>query len=439
MILLIFSFSTFATWSIENNTWSIENNTWSIFDINTQLTSTWKSDMNIKEWLEELNKKKNELINDLAWKDDIFKKIENLENEKKKAELSIDMLEKMNSEYQLQLEKIKLELKNIYNDKKTLLNKISEYKDAISLNNQELTRLKGEKINNAMILENLSKMKLSLIDKENEIFFWKLKNIWIIFWILIFIFIVTEIIYNTTQKELDYLNNYSKKIARLNIINVITILLLIILFIFSALYLKPELAVWFLFFWSALILIFKDIILSFFASIIILLNYDIGDEIWIEELWINIKWNLVKLTPLYMVMKELWSWNLWFSWRIIKIPNKAVFEKLLIKETSNYSKYLRDSIKIILSTSSSFEKTENRVNLKKQMDKIKEIEILLEERLIKIPLQELGIFSDFKDLKYKKHFYTDNSGCSYVDISWISNKEESNIIKEKILNILFNE
>lgn len=411
--------------------------TWSVFSWSQALQSaSWSLSTDVKDKLDALNKKKNDLVNELTWNDEVSKKITSLESENTQKTMSIETLEKMNYEYKLKIEALTKESEDIKLNNTDLISKINEYKDAIKLNNSELTKLKSEKINNAMILESLSKLKSDLAEKESKIIQEKVRNIMVAFWFLLFVFVVTEILYNKEKKELEYLNNSSRKIARLNIINVITMMSLIVLIIFSTIYLKPDLAIGFLFFWSALIIIFKDTILSFFASITVLLNYDIGDEIGIDEGGMETNGILVKLTPLYMVIKETMETG-GFSWKIIKIPNKTVYEKSILKGSSNYSKLAKDIIILPLLSKGMVERRENLWMPKDNINTLPKIDAYLESLVIGYSLPELWIYSDFNNSKYKKRIFSDHDWNAFIEYSWIWDLVMNETIKLWILNIFY--
>jgi len=409
------------------NSW-IENNT----QDNKSFTDSW-----IKSDLDSLNKKKNELINWLTWNDYLSKKIKELEYSIEKINTEKEILKKNNSDYEKKIKELEDKLLKDNKNTSAIKSELNSYKKAVLRNEEELALLKAEKINNAIMLDSLAKIKVDLKEKENDVLYWKLIKISFAYIVLLFVFIITEILYKKEKKESEYLNNSSKKIARLNIINVITIILFIILTIISILYLNPELAIWFLFFWSALILIFKDTILSFFASIIIITNYDIWSYIWFEEWWIKTHGVLVKLNPLYMVLKEFNENKTWYSWRIIKIPNKNVFEKSIIKWSENYSEYNLDNIILPIITKWIFEKNETKNIWKNNYWKISKIDDFLDNFIEKKSLKKLWIFFDYHNIKYKKKIFSDKEWNLFIEYSWIDIKDTNELIKKNIIDIYY--
>lgn len=389
---------------------------------------------NVSNWIDVINNKKKELINDLSWVDTLTSKITDLENEIQQKKIQNNTLLELNNWYEKKIEEI---TKNNEKLTKWLEQEISYYKKAIETNNNTIATIKSEQINTTLILENLSKLKLELDDKQNSIYYNKLMNLIIILLFIVSWYLITSFLYNKEKHDTEYFTNSSKKIARLNISNVIFTILFIFLILFGSIYLRPEYAIWLLFFGSSFIVIFKDTIVSFIASIFVILNYDIGDMLGYEVSWFKTNGVLVKVTPLHMNIKEYNDSKWIFTWRIVKIPNKVLFENSIIKNSNNYSNLVQEDILLPVATKWMVEKTENKHLPNQYITKLGNIENILNEELTVYWLEELWIFSDFYDTKYKKQFINDKDNNIFVEYVWLRKKNDSDIVKEKILKEFF--
>lgn len=389
--------------------------------------------------LENIGKLRAQLMKELSGKDELNTKIKELETLLEQKNIEVRTLEQINSDFQKKITDLTTNNLSLSEKNKR---EIEQYKAIINNNNKRLAEIEGEKLNTTVILENLAKVKQELSDKSDAIFYNKLVNIGIIFAVLILLFWITRIVYQRYKKKLqEHEDNLylSKKFwelsATFNVVNVIITIVSVLVLVGAILYLKPELAVGLLFFGSAFIVIFKETIVSFIASIMIIVRFSIGDDIMYDNGGIKGYGTITKLTAFYIVIKEkqLEGHKDGYTGRIINIPNKIVFEQSLVKASSNYTDYVLESIVLPVSTK---ELLSTKDEFKNIGDVTNEKMSLIEELLNKeLPiLQDVSMFSTMKNRKYKKTIVSDDDKIN-ITYSWLTKAGDFNI-KEKVVEIL---
>lgn len=401
-----------------------------------EFTEIIKANVNDKNAFESLTKKRMELISNLN-NTALENKIKELESIVKQKEIEVGTLEKINSEFK---EKIKSLEASWESKTAEMQSEIDKYKLAIKQNNEKLSTIEAERINTTLILENLAKVQSELDKKEDNIFKAKIYNILSILSVLWLFYIISILIYKHYRKKLsanhESHKNIGKIVARMNVVSVATTIAVGIVLAFSVIYLKPELAVWFLFFGSAFILIFKDLILSFIASIFVMVKYNIWDDIIYDSQWVKANGRITKLTPLFIVIREI-DWDIkrdTFSWRIINIPNKVVFEAWVIKNSNNYSDFFRSSFDFVVKLTDSESNNDYR---RRVVEKMNEIEHYLEEVLEALPTREKGLYGNINSKYTKNIFYKEKEYI--VRYEWIEPAWFEENIKEFMFDVIMKE
>lgn len=389
-----------------------------------------------KSPLEVISGKRLEMITSFN-KTSLENKISELEGLVKQKNIEISTLEWINGKHKQKI----AELQNIRSEESEEYRlEIESYKEAIRKNNETLASIQADKLNNELILESLAKVQKEHEARDNREFNKKVSNILFIIGLLLFIYLLSIGVYKYYRKKLsssywdrDMELKISKVITRMNVVNVLTLLLFGFVLASSIIYIKPELAVWFLFFGSAFIVVFKDALVSFVASIVIIAKFNIWDDI-LYEFWGNkLSGKITKLTSLNMVIREIADEvdRTAYSWRIINIPNKTIFEQNVIKNSSNYSNFVYNHVDIPIKTHYSEANKEEWVEMKNKLDKVEE---LLNSSVQVIPQIDRGLYGNVSN-KYKKSFRSNEKEYIIITYKWLEERWTTKI-KDGILEIL---
>lgn len=367
-------------------------------------------------------------------------RIKELEWTIRQKDLELWTLREINNTYEGNISNLETQINNKQWVQEELMYEINKYKEAIKQNNRKLAEIEAERVNTELILENLAKVQWELQDKEDKEFNRKIGNILITIAILWILYFISVLIYKHYRRKLSDNQEHSEKIskivAQMNVVNVAVTIMVVLVLAFSIIYLKPELAVGFLFFGSAFIIIFKDAILSFIASILVMVKFNIWDDIVYEALWVKANWKITKLTPLFIVVREV-DWDLnrdTYTWRIFNLPNKVVFESWLIKNAANYSHFWKSYFDFVIKLSD----WENNLNYRNRMqEKMKEIDNYLEEVLPTLPNRDKWLFWNITTKFDKTIFYKEKEYI--VRYEWIEPMWFDKNIKQFMFDVIMKE
>ena len=238
----------------------------------------------------------------------------------------------------LEKETLKVELNKLKNERTKLNEDLTYYKDL--QNKFEKENLEKEKI-----LSLYTEMKSNLDREKAEEIWQKLKTyFYFIIWLSILWFLLLVLHRHKKDKVRE---------IRLNVIASFTMVLSLMLLFF---YIKPSAIVYLVFVASALILIFKDLILSFISSVFVISRYKIWDIV--ELKWEWLKWKIISIS---LVNTELLSVDDKFNFENehLKIPNNYFLLNKISMLSSNW--IVNDSISFSVNQNTDLENLTNRI------------------------------------------------------------------------------
>lgn len=426
------------TWStstgILSNT-GTELHTGAVTPINTTnstgTTQTTQNDNNIKTGLDNLNDKKNTLVSELSWNwnSELEKQIQEYEKQKNIKVLEVESLKQLNQQLQDRIQVLEKDSTSNEQEKIELQKKINTLNTSIRSNIEKISTLESEKVNYDLILNNLAVLKSNLESQQDHIFITKVHTLEFLLWILISGIILSTLLYkyikNLPLKNTDKRQEKQREqiLTILNVINVLFTLVFIITIIWWILYIKPDLAVWFLFFWSAFILNFRDIILSFIWSIIVLWKYKIWEVITYDKNTSK-SWEISRFKPLTIILKEIDNKTWLFTWNLIDVPNNFIFDTPVQKSITNFVERY-SNLELLLS--------KDTINI----EKMKEFEHQASDLLKHIDKNELLLYWR-KDLGHiEGSFKFTEKWEAVYQYSIVGDKKDLNRIKELYLEIFF--
>jgi len=101
----------------------------------------------------------------------LSKKIKELEYSIEKINTEKEILKKNNSDYEKKIKELEDKLLKDNKNTSAIKSELNSYKKAVLRNEEELALLKAEKINNAIMLDSLAKIKVDLKEKENDVLY----------------------------------------------------------------------------------------------------------------------------------------------------------------------------------------------------------------------------------------------------------------------------
>lgn len=339
LILSQFYYKSFAEQEIINNSWTVtidENNDKSLTDF--ILKRKEKIEEILKNWNNSIENEYNNISDDINnkkrnWEisNEIIKELQGQFESLNKAIIDKNKeIEELNAK---DSEKVKKEISDLEKQKSELEKKINFEKDKIlaleiEISELEVYKMKYEKLVNEDRKENL---------REKE------KNLIIYFWIFLAYIIISWFWFR--------IKNSQKK----SIFNVVSTAIFIISIVIFTLAINPWFMIIFIIIAWSIVLAFKDFIVSFIASILILRKYKIWDLIEIE--WK--KWKINSVSALNTTL-------LTDTWEIFLLNNFIISNPLKLIEKNEES----STIKLMI------EKGKLKENIKKiknifQNDEIK--------------------------------------------------------------------
>jgi len=317
----------------------INNLNWYLDSNNLQTDTINKLIINLSDKLNELDSNLNSLKtdNEKIWKDNQ----EALANSKRK----IKIVESEKNELQKTIESYKNDLINLNKEK---FEKEQYLKNYISIK-QEYEKLLEKKQN----------------EKDSNLLFFY--SLYILIWIAL-------IFYFKKQNQKGHI-----------ITNVIFSFFFIISIIISFFYLYPETIIYLIFIASALIIISKNLIVSIFSSIFLILKHKIWDIIEIPSK--ELRWKIKSISTFVTELNLIDDKNNFLN-KTVKIPNELIFTNLVLKEQENW--LVKDSFSFTLDWKTSYDTIISRIdsflnkNLKHKLKNIDSESKTYFKRMIKI-------------------------------------------------------
>ena len=361
--------------------------------------NNWNEDIKkleekLSEVKQEIDNKVNqwEAVEDIIWDlneklTTLWEKINKLESNNWAKDLANSLLEK---------ETLKVQLDKLKTEKEKLINDLTYYKDLQD-------KFEKENLEKEKILSLYTEMKSNLEREKAEELWEKLKTY---FYFIIWLSILWLLLLAIHRHKKDKVRE-----IRLNVIASFTIVISLMFLFF---YIKPSAIVYLVFVASALILIFKDLILSFISSVFVISKYKIWDIV--ELKWDWLRWKIVSIS---LVNTELLSVDEKFNFENehLKIPNYYFLLNKISMLSSNW----------IVNDSISFS-----VNQNTDLDNlVKRIEETLDKKVWH-PLKNLSLSTNSK---FKKLIRLKDSE-NLITYQWNDTIDNNLRIKEWLLKVL---
>lgn len=374
-----------TTTETTTNSWT--TNSWTTISSPPSIISP---DRSSEEVLNDLQRSKTKVTQLLDTNSELNTQISTLEKNITVKEVEINSLKNINQKLESEIDTLYWRISQWDSQKEKLLAQIKWLESTINENLVNIAKLESDKLNNTLLLEELAKTKLQLETKKNQEINKKLFYVILLLWIIIWALVITRYLLSKHREEVSH--DFTRKGAKLNLLSSFLIITLVFSVCASIFYLKPELAIWLLFVWSAIIVILKDIIVSFLMSIYAVISFRIGDMIYIID-WTNRRgWRIIEFNAIHLILREYdYDLNL-PTWVNTRIPYKELLEKNTIRSQFKEKEELFE-----------WKITFKLANL--TQTELSEISKILLQNIDTHTLEELGNNTEYKDKKYMKKYY----------------------------------